>query len=382
MGKKYIHITLLLMAAGFAITQLSCKKGDEKMTEAIRSLNIRQKSIISIAAFTATGNQEKLETALKNGLDNGLTINEIKEVLVQMYAYAGFPRSLNGIGTFMKVLDTREKQGIKDDAGEEGKFLPAKTDKRAYGNKVQIELTGSEVKGGAMDFAPAIDSFLKEHLFADIFGRGILSYQDREFATIAALSSMNGVNSQLRSHISTGMNIGITDAQIRGLISVISVEVGKNEGRNAGDILDIVLKAKENPESTKQSAFDTVFPQGEINPYNKYFTGTTYLTMLSGRDDVFNAPIGSVTFEPGARTNWHKHSGGQILLVTAGEGRYQERGDSLVVIKKGDVVRIAPDVEHWHGASPDSWFAHISLETNIPDNQVTWLEQVTDEQYK
>ena len=118
------------------------------------------------------------------------------------------------------------------------------------------------------------------------------------------------------------------------------------------------------------------FKQGEINPYSKFFTGTTHLNMLVTKDTVWNSSIGNVTFEPNARTNWHKHSGGQILLVLAGEGRYQERGKELRILHPGDVVRIPLNVEHWHGAAPNSWFSHISIETNLPDNQTTWLEPV------
>ena len=124
------------------------------------------------------------------------------------------------------------------------------------------------------------------------------------------------------------------------------------------------------------------FAKGEINPYSKFFTGTTHLNMLVTRDDVFNSSIGNVTFDKGARTNWHKHSGGQILLVTAGEGRYQEKGKEIQILKAGDVVKNPPNVEHWHGAAPDSEFAHISIEPNIPNNQTTWLDAVTDEEYK
>lgn len=123
------------------------------------------------------------------------------------------------------------------------------------------------------------------------------------------------------------------------------------------------------------------FQKGDVNPFNKYFTGTTFLTRLSENDTTWNSSIANVTFEPGARTNWHKHSGGQILLVTAGEGRYQEKGKPVQVLHKGDVVRIPLNVEHWHGAAPDSWFAHISIETNLPDNETTWLEPVTDAEY-
>ena len=132
----------------------------------------------------------------------------------------------------------------------------------------------------------------------------------------------------------------------------------------------------------KKAEIDTIFNQGDINPYGEFFSGQTYLTMLSNKDDIWNSSIGNVTFEPAARTNWHKHSGGQILLVLNGEGRYQERGKEIQVLHKGDVVRIAPDVEHWHGAAPNSWFTHVSIETNLPANQVTWLEPVSDAEYK
>ena len=128
--------------------------------------------------------------------------------------------------------------------------------------------------------------------------------------------------------------------------------------------------------------FQSVFPIGEVNPYGKFFTGTSYLTMLSDNDAVFNAPIGNVTFEAKTRTHWHTHSGGQILLVTAGVGLYQERGKPARVIRAGDVVRIPPTVEHWHGATADSPMSHISIETNVPHNKVEWLDPVTDDQYQ
>lgn len=143
-----------------------------------------------------------------------------------------------------------------------------------------------------------------------------------------------------------------------------------------------LLSSAAGAQEMKKAPIDTIFEQGEANPYGKFFTGQTYLTMLNNNDEVFNAPVGNVTFEPGARTNWHKHSGGQILLVLAGEGRYQERGKPIQVLHKGDVVRIAPNLEHWHGAAPNSWFTHVSIETNVPNNKAEWLEPVFDAEYK
>lgn len=127
---------------------------------------------------------------------------------------------------------------------------------------------------------------------------------------------------------------------------------------------------------------ETVFERGGPNPYGKFFTGQTYLHMLSASDAVFNCPVGNVTFEPGARTHWHKHSGGQILLVTAGLGRYCERGGKIRVLRPGDVVRIAPGVEHWHGADARTGLVHISIETNASGSKTDWLDPVVDADYE
>lgn len=163
-------------------------------------LTVKQHDIVLIASYTARGEITELEKSLNKALDDKLTINEIKEVLVQMYAYCGFPRSLNSLGVFQKVVNSR--QG--DILGEEGVVLPASVNKNEYGTRVQTELVGQPVKGDVCEFAPAIDQYLKEHLFADIFARGVLTNQEREIATIAAFSSLQGVESQLNSHIKCG----------------------------------------------------------------------------------------------------------------------------------------------------------------------------------
>jgi alkylhydroperoxidase/carboxymuconolactone decarboxylase family protein YurZ len=153
-------------------------------------LNLKEKSIVPIAAFTASGDLPKLSTALHEGLDAGLTINEIKEVLVQMYAYAGFPRSLNGISTFMSVLEARGKKGIKDPQGKEASPLPTNKSSIELGTVNQTKLIGSPATGAYLAFTPALDQFLKGHLFGDIFGRDNLDFQSREIATIAALANL------------------------------------------------------------------------------------------------------------------------------------------------------------------------------------------------
>jgi alkylhydroperoxidase/carboxymuconolactone decarboxylase family protein YurZ len=202
-----------------------------------QALSAKQQAIVPIAAFTANGDLERLKTALHEGLDAGLTVNEIKEILVQLYAYTGFPRSLNAIGTFMAVMDERGKKGIKDTIGREASPLPANKGSIELGTEVQTRLAGKPVTGAIYAFAPAIDLFLKGHLFGDIFGRDNLDFQSREIATISALAAMAGVNPQLQAHFNIGFNVGLSEARLRGLIAVLKAKVGKKEADNAQEVL-------------------------------------------------------------------------------------------------------------------------------------------------
>ena len=123
----------------------------------------------------------------------------------------------------------------------------------------------------------------------------------------------------------------------------------------------------------------SVFPVGEKNDaFAKYFVGQSYLNMLTNE----GVSIGNVTFEPGCRNNWHiHHKGGQILLVTAGRGYYQEWGKPAQELHPGDVVNIPPEVKHWHGAAPNSWFAHLAVEVPAEGASNEWLEPVDSEEY-
>jgi alkylhydroperoxidase/carboxymuconolactone decarboxylase family protein YurZ len=235
---------LTVILAGIFISVFSIATVSEAQTMKSRGLNAKQERIVTIAAFTANGDLQKLKTALNEGLDAGLTINEIKEVLVQMYAYCGFPRSLNGISTFIGVLEEREQKGIKDGLGKEPSPMSANKNSIELGTEIQTRLIGAPATGNYITFAPAIDKFLKGHLFGDIFGRDNLDFQSREIATISALANMEGVNPQLESHFNIGFNVGLTEAQMRSLISVLEAKVGKKQADNANAILGKVLSNK------------------------------------------------------------------------------------------------------------------------------------------
>ncbi len=126
---------------------------------------------------------------------------------------------------------------------------------------------------------------------------------------------------------------------------------------------------------------NTIFAKGnKANP--DYFTGTAWLNTLVSKDETGTYVVNNVSFEPGARTNWHTHATGQILLVTDGEGFYQEKGKPARKISKGNVVEIPSTVEHWHGASKNSGMVHIAITNNSPEGPVKWLAPVSEEEYE
>jgi len=220
---------------------------EAKAMNDVKSLDPQQQSIITIAAFTASGDMNRLTPALNAGLDAGLTVNEVKEILVQMYAYAGFPRSLNAMFALMGTLEDRKAKGIVDEEGPGASPVPDDLDRDAYGARVRADLSGLDdipPPAAWQEFSPIIDTFLKEHLFADIFVRDVLDHQERELATIAALANMPGTAGQLRYHLGAAMNTGITEAQMRDFTLVLGAEVGESVANDASNLLDEVIDAR------------------------------------------------------------------------------------------------------------------------------------------
>ena len=254
------------------------------------TLSIRQQDIVFIASTTAQGELDSLKISLARGLDNGMTVNEIKEVLVHAYAYCGFPRSLRALQTFMEVLNERN----------------------------------------------------------------LLTWQERELATVSILSAMGkGVEPMLKSHSAICLRQGITESQLQQMAAIVN---GLRKG-------------------------DDPFALGTLMPDNPNFTDKAWLQGYVAPQDGFGCTVANVTFAPGCRNSWHSHKGGQILLCTSGKGYYQEKGKPIQLLLPGNVVKIAPDVIHWHGAAPDSEFTHIAIGTQLDKGGVTWLEPVTDEEY-
>jgi alkylhydroperoxidase/carboxymuconolactone decarboxylase family protein YurZ len=241
---KVYGITAMMFCLSMFLTSAKA----QQMATINNSLTAKEKSIITISSLTAKGDLVKLKTELNTGLESGLTINEIKEILVHLYAYCGFPRSIRGLQTFMEVLNERKAKGITDNAGKEASPIQEDTSKYQRGKKVLGELTRipqPDKLSGYSAFAPVIDTFLKEHLFADIFERDVLTYAQRELVTISVIAAIGNADPMLQSHLGISLNVGITPDQLKDFIKIIKTTAGKKKSKSALEVLEQVLKNRQ-----------------------------------------------------------------------------------------------------------------------------------------
>ncbi len=356
--------TLLFVAAMMLATV-------QTKAQTMMNLTEKQQALVSIAANEAKGDIDALKKEVNKGFEAGLTISEVKEALSQLYAYTGFPRSLNALGALQQVIKERAEAGLKTEEGREADPMAADYDALKQGTKVQTQLVGGQPFN--YTFSPQTDYYLKAHLFGDIFARNNLSFAEREIVTISAISALEGCEPQLKAHVSGARNMGVTDAQLHEIPSVLRNQVGETEAVRCEEAVASVFG--EAYQTVKTVDFN-VWPKGVENPYGKYFTGQSYLADVGGG-------MMNVTFEPRCRNNWHvHHKQVQVLICVAGRGWYQEWGKPAVEMTPGTVIAIPAEAKHWHGAAKDSWFQHLTYHKDVQEGASNeWLEPVTDEWY-
>ncbi|MBR0269071.1 MAG: carboxymuconolactone decarboxylase family protein [Prevotella sp.] len=359
---KYVKLGIT-MAALFVMTLQT--KG-QNMT-----LTSKQQALVAIAANEAKGNIEGLKAALNEGLETGLTVSEAKEALSQLYAYTGFPRSLNALGALQQVIKERSEAGLRVEEGREADPLPVDYDALKQGTEVQTQLCGG--KPFTYTFAPQTDYYLKAHLFGDIFARNNLTFAEREIVTVSAISALPGCEPQLQAHVSGARCMGVSDETLKAMPALLEQKIGTAEAERLRGALAAVFGESYSPVQTVDFG---VWPKGERNPYGKFFTGESYLADVGG--GVMN-----VTFEPRCRNNWHiHHKQVQVLICVAGRGWYQEWGKEAVPMTPGTIIAVPAEVKHWHGAAKDSWFQHLTYHKDVQEGASNeWLEAVTDEVY-
>lgn len=222
-------------------------EAESRYAEANEVLTAREQAIVAVASYTGKGDLEHLKSALMQALEAGMTINEIKEVLIHAYAYCGFPRSLRAIQTFMQVVDERKADGINDPVGREASAIKDNRSRYERGRDVLAEISGTPAdtpKAGYAVFAPTIERFLKEHLFADLFGRDLLTWRERELATVSILAGVGGVEPMAYGHMSICLHLGITVGQLSALLNIVETNLGKTYSESLRGVLNQLTEKK------------------------------------------------------------------------------------------------------------------------------------------
>lgn len=222
------------------------------------------------------------------------------------------------------------------------------------------------------NFAPKFAELNDDVLFGQLWNRtDKLSLHDRSMITVTALVSMGITDSSLKHHLEFAKQNGVTRTEIAELLTHIAFYSGWPKSWAAFRLATEVWSEKTDTKDAKD-AFERsmLFPVGSPNDaYAKYFVGQSYLATLSNEQ----VPVSNVTFEPRCRNNWHIHhsksGGGQMLICVAGTGWYQEWEKEPQLLYPGDVVNIPAGVKHWHGATANSWFAHLAI--SVPGEKCT-----------
>lgn len=323
--KKIIYITMTTLLLGISVNIYAQENN---------MLSKKQEKIVIISSFTARGELEKLKPELIAGLEAGLTVNEIKEVLVHLYAYSGFPRSLRGLQTFMSVLDERKAAEITDNWGHEASPVTDTRDKYERGKEILSELQGitppeGRETAGYAGFSPEIETFLKEHLFADIFERDVLTYAQREMVTVSVLMGLGGVEPMLNSHMNLSLNVGITPAQLQQIINIIEINVSKENAEAAKVVLHELLQTKGLSTETKISEMVNGVKIEKVSFPNRFY----------------NNVAGNLYFPPNYDTN-KKYS---AIVIGHPFGGVKEQTSGLHAQKMAELgyITLAFDATHY-----------------------------------
>lgn len=220
---------------------------ETRYSEANRVLAEREQAIVAVASYTGKGDLENLKQAFVQALDAGMTVNEISEVVIHAYAYCGFPRSLRAIQTFMQVVEERKADGITDVIGRGASIITDNRSRYERGCDVLAEISGVSTdapKAGYALFAPTIERFLKEHLFADLFERDLLTYRERELTTVSVLAGVGGVEPMFGSHAAICMHLGVTPEQLSALLNIVEMNLGKTYSEPLRKVLTQLTEKK------------------------------------------------------------------------------------------------------------------------------------------
>lgn len=243
-----------------------------------------------------------------------------------------------------------------------------------------VQTAGRQALG---TFAPDFAHFNDDVLFGENWNNHDIDIKTRCIITVVALVASGMTDSSLSYHLQNAKAHGVTKAEIAAVITHVAFYAGWPKAWAAFNQAKSIWTDDSEPTSSKDAFQKEIFfPIGAPNDaYAKYFIGQSYLAPVSTQQ----LPIYNVTFEPGCRNNWHIHhakvGGGQMIICVGGRGWYQEEGKEAVPLLPGTVINIPAEVKHWHGATADTWMAHLAIEVSGTETSNEWCEPVTDEEY-
>lgn len=335
-------------------------------------LSPRDRSLVTLSVLIATGKTAQMPGHLGRSLTNGIKPTEVAGMVTQLAFYTGWPNAVSALNVIEDVFTERkiDAAALRTVAGTSA-ALPTTDAARA-----------ASVQKNFAPVAPKFAELTNNVVFGDLWRRTDLSPRDRSLVTIAALAA-GGDDEQLRFHIGLGLENGLTQAQIGEALTHLAFYAGWPKASAAIGTAGQVFTKRGEATVVQASSGIQVTPAGQSPAAGppSYFTGSVAVTSPFKGTDGAKLGGGTVTFQPGAHTNWHTHPLGQLLIVTAGRGWVQAQGETVQAMNPGDTVWIKPGLKHRHGATRTSGMTHVAVSEAENGESVTWLEPVTDDQY-
>ena len=333
----------------------------------------RDRSLIVLSALIAMGQTGPIDSHTRIGLENGLTPVEIGEIATHLAFYAGWPYAIAAVYEMRKVF---EEQGVEMPVDASGAPLDLDPEAEAARQATVAERVAPVV--------PQLAEATDEVLFADLWRRPQLGSRDRSLVTMAALIA-TGRSEQLAFHLERAMENGLTKAEAQESVHHLAYYAGWPNAMSSVPVLQQVFDARAAAADaasrpTTLSVLDGRAAETSPGEGDK-FAGAVRIGPLFSPPEPAKLGGGLVAFDAGARTAWHTHPLGQTLYITEGCGWVQSDGAPVQEVGVGDIVQIPPGVRHWHGASASRGMTHLAVAESLDGERVTWMEQVSDEDY-
>ncbi|MER9235229.1 carboxymuconolactone decarboxylase family protein [Mesorhizobium sp. M0622] len=336
-------------------------------------LKPRDRSIVTVSALIASGRIAQVGGHVGRALDNGVTPGEIGEIITHLAFYSGWPNAISAVSATKQVFDARGIEPVAADTG----------------GPLELDQASEAARAASVDTStgpvvPALAEYTNRVLFGDLWRRPQLSARDRSLVTVAGLIA-TGKAEQLPFHLNRGMDNGLARTEVAEVATHLAYYAGWPNAMSAVPVMRTVFEAREAAATGGTRAGGLSVQNHEPgaaaagSPEN--FTGLVRIESRFQAEVPARIGGATVSFEPGARTAWHTHPLGQTLIVTSGLGWVQSEGGPIEAVGPGDVVWIPPNVRHWHGASKGAPMTHVAVAESVNGSAVTWMEQVTDEQY-